>query len=270
MSIDNFRYPADEFVRDDVRTTQYVATYDHVSVLSPKEPHWEGWLMIVPNQVIEKIEDLSEEVWREVCQVIRALHAVYAEHDATYEGFMFFGNRGSGAGQHVPHAHFHVVPRFSKRAGNPFKKPDHALRVDALASHVHTYRSLLPRDLGGVDEQHLDLAVQCCEHAECVSTHSKLSVWRCPSNTAVYEIRTPLPAQDFLLETSPALLNGTQPCLREIVELFEATGTHKGYTLTTEVCTNRMQSFPIRVVGRFSNEESSPLRTLSTFFATPY
>lgn len=267
MSIENYRYPADEFVRDDVRATQYVATYDRVSVLSPREPHWEGWLMVVPNQVIEKIEDLSEEVWRDVCKVVRALHAVHFKKDETYEGLMFFGNRGSEAGQHVPHAHFHVVPRFSNRAGSPFKKPDRALPVDALAAHVRTYRSLLPGDLGEVKPR-LNLAVQCCEHADHVSTHGDLNVWRCTSNTAVYEVRTPAPARDLLFEASPALLDGIQPCLHEIVERFEATGTYKGYTLTAEVHVRKKQSFPIRAVGRFSDEVSSPLRTLPTLFAT--
>ena len=269
MSIDNYRYPPDEFVRDDVRATQYVATYDHVSVLSPREPHWEGWLMIVPNQVIERIEDLSEEVWREVCAVVRALHAVYSKKDETYEGLMFFGNRGSGVGQHVPHAHFHVVPRFSNRAGNPFKKPDHSLLADTLASHVRTYRALIPHDLSEVNEPHLNLAVQCCEHADHVLRHGDLSVWHCPGNTAVYEVRTPAPAHDLLLETALALLDGVQPCLREIVERFEASGTYKGYTLATEVHVRKKQSFPIKVVGRFFDEESSPLQTLPTLFSTP-
>ncbi len=184
----------------------------------------------------------------------------------TVPNTLFFGNRGPEAGQHVPHAHFHVVPRFSKRAGSPFKKPDTGIAADALAAHVRTYRALLPRDLGGVDEQDIDLSVQCCEHAEHVSTHGELTIWRFTSNTAVYEVRTSAPAHDLLLEASPVLLDGLQPCLREIVERFEASSTYKGYTLTTEVHVRKKQSFPIRVVGRFSDEESSPLRTPPTLF----
>lgn len=122
MSIDvAYRYPSDEFVNDSVRATQYVASYEHVSVLSPKEPYWDGWLLLIPNEITEKIEDIPDTVLLEMFSVVHALHELFVRKDEFYEGFMFFGNRGLGAGQQVPHAHFHFVPRFTNRGAHHFR-----------------------------------------------------------------------------------------------------------------------------------------------------
>lgn len=268
MSIDQgYRYPANEFLREDVRATQCVASYKHVSVISPKKPYWEGWLMVVPNNVIEKIEDLDKAVWHEVFQVVRALHTIYSTQNRTYEGLMFFGNRGAGAGQHVPHAHFHVVPRFSDRVESPFRHPETLLPSDVLVTHVGTYRSLLPHSLKAVDNLQINLEVQYCANTEPLSTTGELEVLRCVDGSEVYEICRHNREQDMLLVTPLNMATDIQSCLRDVVKCLEARDTYKGYNLTTEVHVLKGQSFPLRLVGRFSDEKSNALRTLPTLFA---
>ncbi len=255
-------------MNDSVRATQYVASYEHVSVLSSKEPYWDGWLLLIPNEITEKIEDIPDTVLLEMFSVVHALHELFVRKDEYYEGFMFFGNRGLGAGQQVPHAHFHFVPRFTNRVGSPFQRQSETLSPEALARHVNVYRSLLPSSIrtDGV-EKPLGISVQLGEDVEPFMQHGALEVLKHKNANSNYAIHRSGREQDLLLETPPQQLLGMHACLQEIAKRLENDKAYVGYNLTAELNIRTRKSFPIRIIGRFAHEEISPLRTLPTLFA---
>ncbi|KAL7570198.1 hypothetical protein ACA910_005751 [Epithemia clementina (nom. ined.)] len=88
-----------------------------------------GHVLVVPEQVIQHMDDLSDDVyldlWRTVRMVQRILKQAYPESKA----FNVAVQDGSAAGQSVPHVHVHILPRSE---GGDFERNDDV--YDALES----------------------------------------------------------------------------------------------------------------------------------------
>ncbi|TSB45995.1 HIT family protein [Alkalicoccobacillus porphyridii] len=71
----------------------------------------QGAGVIVPKQHRETIFDVSEKEWQDTFQLLKEVKAWI---DAKYQpdGYNVGWNCGSVAGQHVLHAHLHVLPRY--------------------------------------------------------------------------------------------------------------------------------------------------------------
>ena len=71
-----------------------------------------GAALIIPRQHRETIFDITE---REIARVYWLAKQVAVAAEAAFGacGANIFQNNGIAAGQHVPHMHVHVVPRFS-------------------------------------------------------------------------------------------------------------------------------------------------------------
>jgi histidine triad (HIT) family protein len=84
---------------------------DHCLYTVLKQPEIEGAGLIVPRNHRETVFDLSEEEWKATYQM---LHRVKEYIDDRYhpDGFNIGWNCGSVGGQHIFHAHLHVIPRF--------------------------------------------------------------------------------------------------------------------------------------------------------------
>ncbi|MNW57810.1 HIT domain-containing protein [Paenibacillus timonensis] len=76
-----------------------------------KDPEIEGAGLIVPRNHRETVFDLSEEEWNATHQM---LHTVKEYIDVRYhpDGYNIGWNCGAVGGQHIFHAHLHVIPRF--------------------------------------------------------------------------------------------------------------------------------------------------------------
>jgi len=76
-----------------------------------KYPISEGHTLVVPKLVVIRISALPPEVeagiWETVRQVREHLEVLYHP-----EGFNIGVNDGRAAGQTIPHAHVHVIPRY--------------------------------------------------------------------------------------------------------------------------------------------------------------
>jgi len=70
--------------------------------------------MIVPFRHAETPFDLNPDEWRDLGDMLQRARDHFAAH--TPHGFTIGWNVGAAGGQHVPHAHLHVIPRF---AGEP-------------------------------------------------------------------------------------------------------------------------------------------------------
>ena len=71
-----------------------------------------GHTLIVPKQHAELLSALPEETAGRMFQVAQKVEKALRSTSVHLEGANFVLNNGRAAGQEVPHAHLHVVPRF--------------------------------------------------------------------------------------------------------------------------------------------------------------
>ncbi|GGJ08527.1 HIT family protein [Halobellus salinus] len=95
-----------------VYETDTVAAFLDANPLAP------GHTLVVPKEPHERLEDIPDDeaaaVWAAVQELVPQIAAA-VDADATTVGV----NDGEAAGQEVPHAHVHIVPRFEGDGGGP-------------------------------------------------------------------------------------------------------------------------------------------------------
>lgn len=88
---------------------QYLQHPKHQSIL-------EGSGLIVPKEHRQTVFDLTPEEWNGTYQLMQQVKA-YADEKYTPDGYTLGWNVGEASNQSIPHAHFHILPRF---ADEPF------------------------------------------------------------------------------------------------------------------------------------------------------
>ena len=77
-----------------------------------------GHTLVIPKEPYEHLDDMPAEIASDVFGVVHELTPVIenaVDADATTVGM----NNGEAAGQEVPHAHAHIIPRFDSDGGGP-------------------------------------------------------------------------------------------------------------------------------------------------------
>ncbi|MBC7113475.1 MAG: HIT domain-containing protein [Candidatus Methanomethyliales bacterium] len=77
-----------------------------------KYPYNAGHLMIAPYRHVKNIDELTEEEWREILELLRDSIDVL-KRTMSPEGFNIGLNVGRAAGAGYDHIHLHVVPRWN-------------------------------------------------------------------------------------------------------------------------------------------------------------
>lgn len=112
--------------------------------LFPMRP---GHVLVIPRQHATFIEELSPQVRSHLIEVSNAIVAAQKASGLPCDGNNLFLNDGPAANQHVPHVHFHVLPRkqgdlakavlaFVTRYKNMFGKEAHRQRLDEIAADI--------------------------------------------------------------------------------------------------------------------------------------
>ena len=91
--------------------TNIVGEFGTVLVLLDRYPVAEGHLLILPRRHVEQLFDLSDVETLDSWRSLKALRSRYIELDPTILGFNIGANVGKVAGQTIPHAHIHLIPR---------------------------------------------------------------------------------------------------------------------------------------------------------------
>lgn len=118
-----------------------VAETDDALAFLDANPMARGHTLVIPKAHRQRIADLSQEESRAVFDLVHELtprieSAVDA--DAHTVGI----NDGEDAGQEVPHAHVHIIPRFEGDGGGPIhvaagERPDLSDdELDTIASNI--------------------------------------------------------------------------------------------------------------------------------------
>lgn len=110
---------------------------DEVIAFLDVNPLAAGHTLVVPTEHHERLQDCPTSsgtaLWSAVHELLPAIEAAMGA-DATTVGV----NNGRAAGQEIPHAHVHIVPRTEGDGGGPIHaiggpRPD--LDDDAIAAH---------------------------------------------------------------------------------------------------------------------------------------
>lgn len=96
-----------------------IQLHNDVAVAIPDSyPVADGHTLVLPRRHVASLYELSTEeqaqVWQLVAQVRQQLASMYPP-----DGFNIGINDGTAAGQTVPHAHIHVIPRRSGDVPDP-------------------------------------------------------------------------------------------------------------------------------------------------------
>ncbi len=71
-----------------------------------------GHVLLIPKQHYENLYDLPDKELKQLAPIIKKL-AIAIKKGVNAEGINIGMNNEKPAGQLVPHAHFHIMPRFS-------------------------------------------------------------------------------------------------------------------------------------------------------------
>lgn len=102
---------------DNMRFGQFVIASNHIFYRSPLSaafvnlrPIVPGHVLVVPRRVVVRLQDLTNDEYRDIWQSVRDIQSMLQNHyDAT--GFNVAVQDGRSAGQSVPHVHVHILPR---------------------------------------------------------------------------------------------------------------------------------------------------------------
>ena len=81
-------------------------------------PVSEGHALVIPHRPVLSLYELDEKMQAELWDTVRRVRAILDErfHPA---GFNIGVNDGHAAGQTIPHAHIHVIPRYAGDVPDP-------------------------------------------------------------------------------------------------------------------------------------------------------
>lgn len=77
--------------------------------INPVNP---GHTLLIPKNHYENIYKIPEEILSGIAPLLKKI-SIAVKNAAASEGINIMMNNESAAGQIVPHAHFHIIPRFS-------------------------------------------------------------------------------------------------------------------------------------------------------------
>ncbi len=99
-----------EYLRGE-RPCAFVARETAASAFVNPTQYGHGALLVIPNQhVVTQLDAGADDVRAVASLVRRVARALDAAFDIT--GLNVFQNNGLASGQHIPHFHVHVVPRY--------------------------------------------------------------------------------------------------------------------------------------------------------------
>lgn len=109
---------------------------DEIIAFLDKDPLAPGHTLVIPKAHHERLQEYSESdttaLWQGVHELIPAIESA-VNADATIVGV----NNGAEAGQEIPHAHVHIIPRMGGGQGHPIHAvggPPVALANEELAA----------------------------------------------------------------------------------------------------------------------------------------
>ena len=103
-----------DIVNDPSKDTENHVLYrdEFCFIVMNRYPYTGGHMMVIPNQHIDNIEYLDEEIWLHVSKMAKRCVKML-KHEFKADGVNLGMNLGKGAGAGIAqHVHYHVIPRW--------------------------------------------------------------------------------------------------------------------------------------------------------------
>ncbi|WP_430006702.1 HIT family protein [Metabacillus idriensis] len=94
-----------------IEDQQAVLSNEHCSFLQMPQKVLKGSGLIVPKEHRPTVFDLTEEEWHATFRLLLEVKKLLDE-EYQPDGYTIGWNSGETGGQHISHAHLHVIPRF--------------------------------------------------------------------------------------------------------------------------------------------------------------
>lgn len=94
----------------DLQSDESLPSNPHAIAIPDAFPVSSGHTLVIPRTHVESVFDLPEDALRDVWQLVTQVRTLLQERHQP-DGFTIGINDGRAAGQTVPHAHIHVIPR---------------------------------------------------------------------------------------------------------------------------------------------------------------
>ena len=97
--------------------------------INPVNP---GHILVVPKIIMKNIYSLPDEILCDIGSVIK--NSRRRQKSVNADGINIIMNNDRAAGQIVPHAHFHIIPRFCRRIavigpGKPYSNKEEVAKI---------------------------------------------------------------------------------------------------------------------------------------------
>jgi diadenosine tetraphosphate (Ap4A) HIT family hydrolase len=89
----------------------FVYEDDEVVSIMDINPVTPGHLLVLPRRHLPDLVDLDDEIAAHMMNTARRIAAAHRAQDSSIEGINLYLADSPAAGQEVPHAHIHVIPR---------------------------------------------------------------------------------------------------------------------------------------------------------------
>jgi len=104
------------------------------------KPNNPGHSLVIPKNHYENIYAMPDEILKNIAPLIKKI-AVAVKNGVNSDGINIIMNNDSAAGQIVPHAHFHIIPRFADDGlrhwpGKSFPKKETARIVEKIKKEL--------------------------------------------------------------------------------------------------------------------------------------
>ncbi|HWA27042.1 MAG TPA: family 16 glycoside hydrolase [Lacunisphaera sp.] len=106
--------------------------------IGPRNP---GHVLVVPRGHATTFSEVPEETMHAMTDATRRIVGAIGRTDLKMEGYVLQLNSGKAAGQSVPHAHLHIIPRFAGEP--PAKVPEDRVSLDELEPVAAKIRAAL-------------------------------------------------------------------------------------------------------------------------------
>jgi len=110
-----------------------------VLVFMDINPLEEGHALVIPKEHLDPITNVPDNILKEIIVVAKKIAAAQLT-GLNAVGVNITQANGSGAGQEVPHVHFHVIPRYSsdpKKANWKTRKYKSAEQMNQIADLIN-------------------------------------------------------------------------------------------------------------------------------------
>ena len=92
-----------------------------------------GHVLVVPKNHYENIYSAPDEILCSLGPIVKKI-AIAAKNGVNADGINIIMNNNGAAGQIVPHAHFHIIPRFADDGlrhwpGKPYSNKEEAAKI---------------------------------------------------------------------------------------------------------------------------------------------